>query len=301
MISEIWEGFRPLPFLSSAKRGVLQRKRGVLRWETGVFIFVCHAPPHPRPGMAPASNQAPAARAARPPGTRPAAPPSRFGAIAPAASFAPVDGGKRKKECAAVAIVRLAPGDSPPGFGRRWPGGCGGWWCAAGPVAGRRGLRRPVAAAPVARGRQPPAQVVGIKGPGLRGSAGRPPCGLWPFPRGGGLFSWPSGRPWGAGSPWPSPARPRLWSMLGGAPQPPGGRVGGVPPVVLFGLVPGRRFALAPPSPRGRKGGRARRPAPLGSICGPGRGGLDSAACGRRGTAGGIIAPGWWIANERHP
>lgn len=98
-----------------------------------------------------------------------------------------------------------------------------------------------------------------------------------------------------------SATRDRLWSMLGGAPQPPGGRVGGVPPVVLFGLVPGRRFALAPPSPRGRKGGRARRPAPLGSICGPGRGGLDSAACGRRGTAGGINAPGWWIANERHP
>jgi hypothetical protein len=57
------------------------------------------------------------------------------------------------------------------------------------------------------------------------------------------------------------------------------------------------RSSIAP----GPQGGRARRPAPLGSICGPGRGGLDSAACGRRGTAGGINAPGWWIANERHP
>lgn len=220
----------------------------------GLGFWPRAAPPPARGGPCSCSVP-PAARAARPPGARPAAPPSRFGAIAPSALFGPINGAKRKRNAGGIAIVRLAPGDSPPGFGRRGPGGCGGWWCAAGPVAGRRGLRRPVAAAPVARGRPPPAQVVGNKGPGLRG----------------------------------------------GAPQPPGGRVGGVPPVVLFGLVPGRRFALAPPSPRGRKGGRARRPAPLGSKCGPGRGGLDSAACGRRGTAGGINAPGWWIANERHP
>lgn len=220
----------------------------------GLGFWPRAAPPPARGGPCSCSVP-PAARAARPPGARPAAPPSRFGAIAPSALFGPINGAKRKRNAGGIAIARLAPGDSPPGFGRRGPGGCGGWWCAAGPVAGRRGLRRPVAAAPVARGRPPPAQVVGNKGPGLRG----------------------------------------------GAPQPPGGRVGGVPPVVLFGLVPGRRFALAPPSPRGRKGGRARRPAPLGSKCGPGRGGLDSAACGRRGTAGGINAPGWWIANERHP
>jgi len=116
---------------------------------------------------------------------------------------------------------------------------------------------------------------------------------------------WPHG--WGQtkkgmrGRNRPACPPPRWSATRGRAPQPPGGRVGGVPPVVLFGLVPGRRFALAPPSPRGRKGGRARRPAPLGSTCGPGRGGLDSAACGRRGTAGGINASGWWIANERHP
>lgn len=56
----------------------------------------------------------------------PAAPPSRFGAFAPSALFGPMDGAKRKRNAGGIAIVRLAPGDSPPGFGRRWPGGCGG-------------------------------------------------------------------------------------------------------------------------------------------------------------------------------
>lgn len=166
----------------------------------GLGFWPRAAPPPARGGPCSCSVP-PAARAARPPGARPAAPPSRFGAIAPSALFGPINGAKRKRNAGGIAIARLAPGDSPPGFGRRGPGGCGGWWCAAGPVAGRRGLRRPVAAAPVARGRPPPAQVVGNKGPGLRGSAGRPPCGLWPFPRGGGLFSWPSGRPGGGGQP----------------------------------------------------------------------------------------------------
>ena len=247
------EGLRPLHFLSSAKRGVLQRKRGVLRWETGVFIFVCHAPPHPRPGMAPASNQAPAARAARPPGTRPAAPPSRFGAIAPAASFAPVDGGKRKKECAAVAIVRLVPGDSPPGFGRRWPGGCGGWWCAAGPVAGRRGLRRPVAPPARKPGATAPRPSGRHQGAGPAGHCGPPAVrvvAVPPWRRGG--FWWLPAAPGVAASPGPSPARPRLWSILGGAPQSPAARVGRA---VLNGCVPWRRqapvFSVAPGPQRG--------------------------------------------------
>ena len=247
MINEIWEGLRLLPFFSSPKRGFYDGKRG--------FRILATRRPTPGQGwplLLLRTSRRPCRQAAGHKARRPAVPVRGY---RPCGVVCPRGRGQTKKECASVAIVRLAPGDSPPGFGRRWPGGCGGWWCAAGPAAGRRGLRRPVAAAPVARGRPPPAQVVGNKGPGLRG----------------------------------------------GAPQPPGGRVGGVPPVVLFGLVPGRRFALAPPSPRGRKGGRARRPAPLGSICGPGRGGLDSAACGRRGTAGAINAPGWWIANERHP
>lgn len=220
----------------------------------GLGFWPRAAPPPARGGPCSCSVP-PAARAARPPGARPAAPPSRFGAIAPSALFGPINGAKRKGMRAA-----LQSPDLPPATPRR--ASAAGGLAVAGAGGVRPGpsraavvcvgrLRRP----PVARGRPPPAQVVGNKGPGLRG----------------------------------------------GAPQPPGGRVGGVPPVVLFGLVPGRRFALAPPSPRGRKGGRARRPAPLGSKCGPGRGGLDSAACGRRGTAGGINAPGWWIANERHP
>ena len=185
--NEIWERLRPLSFFSFA------------------------APPHPRPGVAPAPTPyLRAVRAARPGRMARPAVPARGYRPSACSLRRPYGRPRDQKECAAVAIVRLAPGDSPPGFGRRGPGGCGGWWCAAGPVAGRRGLRRPVAAAPIARGRPPPAQVVGNKGPGLRGSAGRPPCGLWPFPRGGGLFSWPSGRPGGGGQPLalsgPSPA-----------------------------------------------------------------------------------------------
>ena len=88
-------------------------------------------------------------------------------------------------------------------------------------------------------------------------------------------------------------------NWLAGAPQRPGGRDGrgplsGARAVVLFGLVPCRRR----PGPRfsGRAGQWWKK-----AVRCPARGGLDSAACGRRGTAGGINAPGWWIANERHP
>lgn len=229
----------------------------------GLGFWPRAAPPPARGGPCSCSVP-PAARAARPPGARPAAPPSRFGAIAPSALFGPINGAKRKRNAGGIAIVRLRPRPSLGG-GRPPPR----WSATRGRACGAlRAARR------AGCGRSPGAAV---------------------------CFRGPPAAPGVAASPWPSPARPRLWSMLGGAPQPPGGRVGGVPPVVLFGLVPGRRFALAPPSPRGRKGGRARRPAPLGSKCGPGRGGLDSAACGRRGTAGGINARGWWIANERHP
>lgn len=218
----------------------------------GLGFWPRAAPPPARGG--PCSYYVPpAARAARPPGARPAAPPSRFGAIAPSALFGPMDGAKRKGMRAA-----LQSSGWPPATPRRASAAGGLVVAGAGGVrpgpsraavvsVGR--LRRP----PENRGRQPPAQVVGIKGPGLRGTAGRPPCGLWPFPRGGGLFSWPSGRPWGvAASPGPSPARPRLWSILGGAPQSPAARVG---PAVRNGCVPWRRqapvFSIAPGPQRG--------------------------------------------------
>ena len=205
-----------------------------------------------------------------------------------------MDGAKRKRNAGGIAIVRLAPGDSPPGFGRRWPGGVRPGPSRAAVVCVGR-LRRP----PENRGRQPPAQVVGIKGPGLRGAAGRPPCGLKPSPRGGGVvfggFRPPRGWRPALGPLRPVPGSGQYWAGPPSRP-PPGWALPSAMGAFRGGGKP--RFS---PSPRGRKGGRARRPAPLGSKCGPGRGGLDSAACGRRGTAGGINASGWWIANERHP
>ena len=154
----------------------------------------------------------------------------------------------------------------------------GAWWLRGLVVCGRarRGppwsasagcgrARRSGAAAPRPGGRQQGAGPAGLCGPpAVRVEA------VPPWRRGG--FWWLPAAPGVAASPGPSPARPRLWSMLGGAPQPPGGRVGGVPPVVLFGLVPGRRFALAPPSPRGRKGGGHVGPPPSGANAARGAG-----------------------------
>lgn len=217
----------------------------------GLGFWPRAAPPPARGGPCSCSVP-PAARAARAPGARPAAPPSRFGAIAPSALFGPMDGAKRKRNAGGIAIVRLAP-----------------------------------------------AQVVSIKGPGLRGTAGRPPCGLKPSPRGGGVvfggFRPPRGWRPALGPLRPVPGSGQYWAGPPSRPPP-----GWAPPSAMGAFRGGGKPRFSP-SPRGRKGGRARRPAPLGSKCGPGRGGLDSAACGRRGTAGGINAPGWWIANERHP
>lgn len=246
MINEIWEGLRLLPFFSSPKRGFYDGKRGLRILATR----------RPTPGhtMAPASAVSPR-RPCRQAG--PHGPPRRPGpglsplGVSLAAALWPSSGPKGmraalqssgwppatpRRASAAGGLVVAGAGGVRPGPSR-----------AAVVSAGR--LRRP----PENRGRQPPAQVVGIKGPGLRGTAGRPPCGLWPFPRGGGLFSWPSGRPWGvAASPGPSPARPRLWSILGGAPQSPAARVG---PAVRNGCVPWRRqapvFSIAPGPQRG--------------------------------------------------
>ena len=73
------------------------------------------------------------------------------------------------------------------------------------------------------------------------------------------VLPWRRGGFWGlpaapgvAASPGPSPARPRFWSILGGAPQSPAARVG---PAVRNGCVPWRRqapvFSVAPGPQRG--------------------------------------------------
>ena len=218
------------------------------------LFFSFAAPPHPRPYDGPcfcriSAPSVPPGRAAWP------APPSRPGAIAPrrvpCGGLMAVLGTKRN--AGGIAIVRLAHGDSPPGFGRRWPGGRGGWWCAAGPVAGRRGLRRPVAPPARKPGATAPRPSGRHQGAGPGGTAGRPPCGLKPSPRGGGVVFGGFRPPRGvAASPWPALARPRLWSILGGAPQSPAARVG---PAVRNGCVPWRRqapvFSVAPGPQRG--------------------------------------------------
>lgn len=218
------------------------------------------APPPARGG--PCSCPAPpAARAARPPGTRPAAPPSRSGAIAPAALFAPVDGGKRKRNarrhCNRPAGPRCLPAGLRPPVA----------WRSLGLVVCGRARRGPpwsapagCAARPGTGGDSPPAQVVGINGAGPGGTAGRPPCGLQPSPRGGGVVFGGLRPPRGvAASPWPTLARPRLWSILGGAPPSPAARVG---PAVPNGCVPWRRQAPAPSVAPGPPGGRAQGPPP---------------------------------------
>lgn len=248
----------------------------------GLGFWPRAAPPPARGGPCSCSVP-PAARAARPPGARPAAPPSRFGAIAPSALFGPINGAKRKRNAGGIAIVRLAPGDSPPGFGRRGPGGCGGWWCAAGPVAGRRGLRRPVA---------PPARRSGAAAPRPGGrKQGAGPAGLCgpPAVR---VVAVPPGRRFVFVALWP----PRGWRPALGPlrPGPGSGQCWAGPPVARRQGGPHRPQwvrSVAAASP-----GFLRRPGAA-----KGGGGLDSAACGRRGTAGGINAPGWWIENERHP
>lgn len=252
----------------------------------GLGFWPRAAPPPARGGPCSCSVP-PAARAARPPGARPAAPPSRFGAIAPSALFGPMDGAKRKRNAGGIAIARLAPGDSPPGFGRRGPGGCGGWWCAAGPVAGRRGLRRPVApparrsgaAAPRPGGRQQGAGPAGLCGPPAVRVVAVPPgrrfvfVALWP-PRGwrpalgplrpgpgsGQCWAGPPSRPaagLGAFRPWSSlawsraAASPSLLHRPGAAKG--GGRVG--PPPSEANAARGAGVWIPPPAGGGERPG----------------------------------------------
>lgn len=218
------------------------------------LFFSFAAPPHPRPGVAPAP--APYLPPPVPPGRRAQGPPPRRpgSGLSPlrrclAPSMGPNEKGMRaalqssgwppappRRASAAGCLAVAGAGSVRPGPAR-----------AAVVCAGR--LRRP----PENRGRQPPAQVVGIKGAGPGGSAGRPPCGLKPSPRGGGVVFGGFRPPRGvAASPWPALARPRLWSILGGAPQSPAARVG---PAVRNGCVPWRRqapvFSVAPGPQRG--------------------------------------------------
>ena len=240
MINEIWEGLRLLLFFSSPKRGFYGGKRG----------FRILATRRPTPGQGwPLLLLRTSRRPCRQAG--PHGPPRRPGpGLSPLRRcLAPWMGPNEKGMRAA-----LQSSDWPPATPRRASAAGGLVVAEAGGVrpgpsraavvcVGR--LRRP----PENRGRQPPAQVVGIKGPGLRGAAGRPPCGLKPSPRGGCVVvGGVSAAPGGAGSPWPALARPRLGgcNWLAGGPQRPGGRDGrgplsGARAVVLFGLVPCRR------------------------------------------------------------
>ena len=200
---------------------------------------------------------------------------------------------------------RPGPGLSPLGVSL-----AAALWPSSGPTGMRRHENCPACPGrpgqfsppPEARGAQPPGQAQGSPGGRAWGLCGPPAMRFGRSPRGGCVVvGGVSAAPGGAGSPWPALARPRLGgcNWLAGAPQRPGGRDGrgplsGARAVVLFGLVPCRRR----PGPRfsGRAGQWWKK-----AVRCPARGGLDSAACGRRGTAGGINAPGWWIANERHP
>ena len=211
MISDIWEGLRPLPFFSFAP------------------------PPHPRPYDGPcfcrtSAPSVPPGRAAWP------APPSRPGAIAPrrvpCGGLVAVLG--TKKECGGMKIARLARAAprralAPGGWWSSGPGGVG-----PGPSWAVAGLPRSVfAAARSAGGAAPPARLKAVLGAGPAGLCGPPAvrfgrsppwrlCGRWGVPA----------APGGAGSPWPAPARPRLGgcNWLAGAPPAPRRRGWARPP-----------------------------------------------------------------------
>lgn len=184
----------------------------------GLGFWPRAAPPPARGGPCSCSVP-PAARAARPPGARPAAPPSRFGAIAPSALFGPINGAKRKRNARPLQSSGLPP------------------------ATPRRGLRRPVAAAPVARGRPPPAQVVGNKGPGSgqcwAGPPSRPAAGLGAF------------RPWSSLAWSRAAASPSLLHRPGAARG--GGHVG--PPPSEASAARGAGVWIPPPAGGGERPG----------------------------------------------
>ena len=226
------------------------------------LFFSFAAPPHPRPGVAPApAPYLRAVRAARPGRmARPAVPALSPLGVSLAAALWPSSGPKgmrRHENCPAC------PGRPPPGSGPRWLVVVGAWWCGAGPAVGRR-RSAPVSfrRRPKRGGRSPPGQAQGSPGGRAWGLCGPPAvrfgrspvAAVWSL----GAFLPPRVGRAALGLPWPVPA----WgAVIGwpGAPQRPGGRDGrgplsGARAVVLFGLVPCRRR----PGPRfsGRAGRR---------------------------------------------
>lgn len=187
MIDEIWEGLRPLPFFSFA------------------------APPHPRPGVAPAPTPyLRAVRAARPGRMARPAVPARGYRPSACPLRRPYGRPRDQKECGGMKIARLARAAprralAPGGWWSSGPGGVG-----PGPSWAVAGLPRSVfAAARSAGGAAPPARLKAVLGAGPGGTAGRPPCGLAVPPVAAVWSLGRSGRPgWGGqplACPGPSP------------------------------------------------------------------------------------------------
>lgn len=193
-------------------------------WSLSFFSFA--APPHPRPGVAPApAPYLRAVRAARPGRiARPAVPargyrPSACPLRRPYGRPRDQKGMRRHENCPAC------PGRPPPGSGPRWLVVVGAWWCGAGPAVGRR-RSAPVSfrRRPKRGGRSPPGQAQGSPGGRAWGLCGPPAVRFGRSPRGGCVaVGGVSAAPGGAGSPWPALARPRLggcnW-LAGGPPAP---------------------------------------------------------------------------------
>lgn len=240
MINEIWEGLRLLPFFSSPKRGFYGGKRG--------FRILATRRPTPGQGwplLLLHTSRRPCRQAAGRKARRPAVPVRGY---RPFGVVWPHGWGQTKKECGRHCNRPTGPRRLPAGL--RPPVA---WWCAAGPVAGRRGLRRPVAPPARKPGATAPRPSGRHQGAGPAGRCGPPAVRVEAVPpwRRGGFWGLPAA-PGVAASPGPSPARPRLWSILGGAPQSPAARVG---PAVRNGCVPWRRqapvFSVAPGPQRG--------------------------------------------------
>ena len=144
------------------------------------LFFSFAAPPHPRPGVAPApAPYLRAVRAARPGRMARPAVPARGYRPSACPLRRPSGRPRDQKECGGMKIARLARAAprralAPGGWWLSGPGGVG-----PGPPWAVAGLPRSVfAAARSAEGAAPPARLRAVRGAGPGGSAGRPPCGL---------------------------------------------------------------------------------------------------------------------------
>lgn len=216
--NEIWEGLRPLSFFSFA------------------------APPHPRPGVAPAPTPyLRAVRAARPGRMSRPAVPARGYRPSACPLRRPYGRPRDQKECGGMKIARLARAAPRRALAP------GGWWLSGpgsvgpGPPWAVAGLPRSVfAAARSAGGAAPPGQAQGSPGGRAWGPPSAPAAGM-------------------GAAPFPGPA---LWSSLAWS---------------RAAAVPSRASPVAPGN-----GGRRQ--------CVARRAGVPPLR--RRGTAGGINAPG---------